>query len=229
MRRRRAGEVDFGRKSRSRRSRKRSCRRTRRLRSRRRGPATTPSSSRPWGAGDRARSVVFTRGFYFRPRSRNPEAGTPAIEAEREVITTAKKWSVNGASHPQRVAECGKCDMCGTRRQQLIPAKIDLPNGLPSFSRNPVWLPASNGPEDRKARSCGHSPGPLTPAGRPVAEFIVPSVDNPPRPVGSGRVKSHGSKESVQPRWRPKTSNDKGVDPAETQARASSGRGAKYS
>ena len=49
--------------------------------------------------------------------------------------------------------------MCGIRAQQLIPARMDLPNGLPSVSRNPVWLPASNSPEDRKASSCGHIAG----------------------------------------------------------------------
>jgi hypothetical protein len=35
------------------------------------------------------------------------------------------------------VAFCGKCDACGTRQQQLTPAKTDQSNGLARTWRNP--------------------------------------------------------------------------------------------
>src|SRR6266487_649452 len=90
-----------GRKSRSRRSRKRSCKRTRKVAQPPPRTAADPEFEEALGGWRAERSLVFTRGFYFRPQSRNPEAGAPAIEDEREVITTAKECSRARAT-PQR-------------------------------------------------------------------------------------------------------------------------------
>jgi hypothetical protein len=43
---------------------------------------------------------------------------------------------------------------------------------------------------------------------------FITSVDRMPSLVAPGRAKSHGSNKSNRPRWRPKTSDGKGVDPA---------------
>jgi hypothetical protein len=45
-------------------------------------------------------------------------------------------------------------------------------------------------------------------------DVFITSVDRVSRQVARGRAKPHESKGSARPRWRPKTPNDKGVDPA---------------
>jgi hypothetical protein len=46
---------------------------------------------------------------------------------------------------------------------------------------------------------------------------FITSVDQASPQVARGRAKSHGSEELARPRWRPKTENDKRVDPAQTR------------
>jgi len=47
-----------------------------------------------------------------------------------------------------------------------------------------------------------------------TADPFITRVDRLSSRDAKSRAKSHGSKESARPRWRPKTSNDKDVDPA---------------
>ena len=47
-----------------------------------------------------------------------------------------------------------------------------------------------------------------------TADPFITSVDSMSPPGVRGRGKSHDSKEFAPPRWRPKTADDKPVDPA---------------